>query len=169
MCNRRVPTWLLLGTRTAKFLPCRLEVTMSFWGCLPPFLWCVKVPTSIPTMNDLVRSPRCRWGHRIVFGALPEIISMSKRVLISTPTIDIANITTPGPRINFFRFLTICKNSLTPKYFVMKRPSSTKAKSFDAVKMMRQIRDQISRDIAHMDYKQIKEYFKTASGQDLRA
>jgi len=51
----------------------------------------------------------------------------------------------------------------------MKRPSATKAKSFDAVKMMRQIRDQISRDIAHMDYKQIKEYFKTASGQGLRA
>ena len=51
----------------------------------------------------------------------------------------------------------------------MKRPSSTKAKSFDAVKMMRQIRNQISRDISHMDYKQIKEYFKTSSGQGLRA
>jgi hypothetical protein len=65
--------------------------------------------------------------------------------------------------------IKFCKNSLTPKYFIMKRPSSTKAKSFDAVKMMRQIRDQISRDIAHMDYKQIKEYFKTTSGQGLRA
>ena len=71
----------------------------EFWGCRLPFSWFVKVPTSIPTMNDLVRSPLCRWGHRIVFGALPEIISMSKRVPLSTPTIGIANKPTPGPRI----------------------------------------------------------------------
>jgi len=49
----------------------------------------------------------------------------------------------------------------------MKRPNSTKTKSFDAVKMMRQIRNQISRDIAHMDYKQLKEYFKTSLGPNL--
>ena len=33
-------------------------------------------------------------------------------------------------------------------------------KDFDAVKFMRQARDKISKDIADMDYKQIKEYFK---------
>lgn len=33
-------------------------------------------------------------------------------------------------------------------------------KDFDAVKFMRQTRDKISKDIADMDYKQIKEYFK---------
>lgn len=32
-------------------------------------------------------------------------------------------------------------------------------KNFDAVKFMRQTRDKISRDIAEMDYMQIKEYF----------
>ena len=32
-------------------------------------------------------------------------------------------------------------------------------KDFDAVKFMRQKRDKISKDIADMDYKQIKEYF----------
>jgi len=32
-------------------------------------------------------------------------------------------------------------------------------KSFDAVKFMRQTRDKISRDIADMNYKQLKEYF----------
>ena len=32
-------------------------------------------------------------------------------------------------------------------------------KDFDAVKFMRQSRDKISKDIADMDYKQIKEYF----------
>jgi hypothetical protein len=32
-------------------------------------------------------------------------------------------------------------------------------KDFDAVKFMRQKRDKISKDIADMDYKHIKEYF----------
>jgi len=32
-------------------------------------------------------------------------------------------------------------------------------KDFDAVKFMREKRDKISKDIADMDYKQIKEYF----------
>lgn len=32
-------------------------------------------------------------------------------------------------------------------------------KDFDAVKFMRQQRDRISKDIADMNYKQIKEYF----------
>ncbi len=32
-------------------------------------------------------------------------------------------------------------------------------KDFDAVKFMRQTRDKISKDIADMDYSEIKEYF----------
>ena len=32
-------------------------------------------------------------------------------------------------------------------------------KDFDAVRYMRQIRDKISKDIADMDYEQLKEYF----------
>lgn len=32
-------------------------------------------------------------------------------------------------------------------------------KDFDAVRFMRQIRDKISKDIEHTDYKQIKAYF----------
>jgi len=35
----------------------------------------------------------------------------------------------------------------------------TERKSFDAVAFMRKQRDRISRDIADMDFKQIKEYF----------
>ncbi len=36
---------------------------------------------------------------------------------------------------------------------------ATDKKTFDAVKFMRQARDKISKEIADMDYRQIKEYF----------
>ncbi len=39
-------------------------------------------------------------------------------------------------------------------------------KAFDAVKFMRQTRDEISKDIADMDYKQIKEYFAKKRSKD---
>lgn len=38
--------------------------------------------------------------------------------------------------------------------------TETKIKDFDAVKMMREIRDKISLEIADMSFAEIKEYFK---------
>ena len=39
-------------------------------------------------------------------------------------------------------------------------------KDFDAVKFMRQTRDKISKDIADMDYAEIKEYFAKKRGEN---
>jgi hypothetical protein len=42
----------------------------------------------------------------------------------------------------------------------MKTKSKKTAKTFDAVKSMREIRDKISLEIADMNFEQLKEYFK---------
>jgi hypothetical protein len=42
----------------------------------------------------------------------------------------------------------------------MKTDKSEKQKSFDAVKMMRDIRDRISRETANMSYEELKRYIQ---------
>ena len=42
----------------------------------------------------------------------------------------------------------------------MKTKTKTVAKTFDAVKSMREIRDKISLEIADMNFEQLKAYFK---------
>lgn len=46
------------------------------------------------------------------------------------------------------------------KLSVMKKDKNTTIKDFKAVEYMRNIRDQISKDIEDMDYEEIKAYFK---------
>ena len=43
--------------------------------------------------------------------------------------------------------------------------TETKTKDFDAVKMMREIRDKISLEIENMSFAEIKEYFKKRKEQ----